>query len=134
MSLYDSLKDMAHTLKDKKQRELYEQLIDLGAQALELQHEAHRLAVENSELKKQDQIEKQIVRHKEPYLTLKYDGERIMYCTRCWDYEKKLVQVKCLDSVTYRCLQCNNTGIYEEVRTPATIQPVNTKRVFIFVK
>jgi regulator of replication initiation timing len=134
MSLYDNLKEMAHTLKDKKQRELYEQLIDLGAQALELQHEVHRLTVENTELRTNHQIENQIERHKEPYLTLRYDSERIIYCARCWDYEKKLVQVKCLDSVTYRCMQCNNTGIYEEVRKQTNLQPVNTKRVFIFVK
>jgi len=134
MSLYDSLKEVAQTLKDTQPRELYEQLIDLGAQALELQHEVHRLTVENAELRKNEQIEKQIIRHKEPYLTLKYDSERIMYCARCWDYEKKLVQVKCVDAITYRCLQCNNTGIYEEVRTSTATQPAHTKRVFIFVK
>ena len=134
MSLYDSLKDMAQTLKEEKQREHYEQLIDLGAQALELQHEVHRLTVENAELRKNEQIRNQIIRHKEPYLTLKYDGERIMYCARCWDYEQKLVQVKCVDAVTFRCIQCNNTGVYEEIRTKTAIQPAHTKRVFIFVK
>jgi regulator of replication initiation timing len=66
MSLYNSLKEMAHTLKDEQQRELYEQLIDLSAQALELQHEVYRLAVENSELKKNRPIEKQSLRKKEP--------------------------------------------------------------------
>ena len=134
MSLYDSLKDMAYTLRGEKQRELYEQLVDLGAQALELQHEVHRLTVENEALKKKNLIENQIERHKETYLTLRYDSERILYCTRCWDYEKKLVQVKCLDSVTFRCIQCNNTGIYEEIRTQTNLTPVNSKRVFIFVK
>ena len=134
MSLYDSLKDIAHALKEEKHRELYEQLIDLGAQALELQHEIHRITAENEELKKQKQIENQIIRHKELYLTLRYDNERILYCARCWDYEKKLVQVKCLDAVTYRCIQCHNTGVYEEIKTQTTRTPVHTKRVFIFVK
>jgi len=134
MSLYDSLKEIAHTLKDEKQRELYEQLIDLGAQALELQHEVHSLTVENEELKQKNLIENQIERHKELYLTLRYDSERILYCARCWDYEKKLIQVKCLDMATYRCIQCNNTGNYEEIRTTTNLTPVNTKRVFIFVK
>jgi regulator of replication initiation timing len=66
MSLYNSLKEMAYSQKREGQTELYEQLIDLSAQALELQHEAHRLAVENSELKKNNPIDKQIVRRKEP--------------------------------------------------------------------
>jgi uncharacterized metal-binding protein YceD (DUF177 family) len=134
MSLYDSLKEIAHTLRDEKQRELYEQLIDLGAQALELQHEVHRLTVENEEFKKNKLIENQIERHKEPYLTLRYDSERIMYCARCWDCEKKLVQVKCLDAVTYKCMQCINRGVYEEVRKPTNLPRTQSQRVVIFVK
>jgi hypothetical protein len=121
-------------LKDEKQRELYEQLIDLGAQALELQHEVHRLTVENDELKKKNLLESQIERHKEPYLTLRYDSERIIYCARCWDYEKKLVQVKCSDTATYRCTQCNNKGTFEEVRKPTNLPRSPSQRVVIFVK
>ena len=134
MSLYDSLKEIACTLKKEKQRELYEQLIDLGAQVLELQHEEHRLRSENEELRKNNQIENQIERHKEPYLTLRYDSDKIMYCARCWDYEKKLVQVKCMDAVTYRCTQCSNQGVYEEVKKQGNLPRTRTQRVFIFVK
>ena len=134
MDLYDNLKEIAHALKGDEQRELYEQLIDLSAQALALQHEVYRLTVENAEIRKNNQIENQIQRHKEPYITLRYDNEQILYCARCWDYEKKLVQVKCLDSGTYRCMQCNNTGRYDESRIQRTISPVNTKRVVLFIK
>ena len=134
MSLYNSLKEMAHALKDEKQMKLYEQLIDLSAQALELQHEVHRLTSESENLKRNKHIESQIERHKEPYLTLRYDSERILYCARCWDYEKKLVQVKCIDAVTYRCMQCNNMGVYEERKKPNNLSHTNTQRVVIFVR
>ena len=134
MSLYNSLKEIACTLKEEKQRVLYEQLVDLSAQALELQHEVHRLTVENTNLRKNNQIEHQIQRHKEPYLTLRYDSERILYCARCWDYEQKLIQVKCLGSGNYRCIQCNNSGIYEEGIKQSVKLRNNTQRVVLFVK
>ncbi|MDR0794828.1 MAG: hypothetical protein LBE79_02060 [Tannerella sp.] len=134
MSLYNSLKEVSHTLKDDKQSGLYEQLVDLSAQALELQQEVHRLTVENANLRKNSQIENQIQRHKEPYLTLRYDNERILYCARCWDYEQKLVQVKCMESGDYRCMQCNNTGSYEDIFKPNTKLRANTQRVVLFVK
>ena len=113
MGLYEGIKDVAKVIQQADNIELYRQLIDLSAQALDMQNEISRLSIENAELKKLRDIENQIKRHNEPYITLNDDDSQILYCSRCWDYEKKLIQVKCYDTGSFKCTHCDNNGIFD---------------------
>ena len=113
MGLYEGIKDVAKIVQQADNIELYRQLIDLSAQALELQSEISRLSAENVELKKLRDIENRIERHSEPYVTLKDDSNQILFCSHCWDYEQKLIQVKYYDSGEFRCIHCKNEGTYD---------------------
>lgn len=102
--------------------ELNKQLIELSSQALDMQNEISRLTAENAELKKCRDIETRIERHSEPYVTLKDDSKQTLFCSHCWDYEQKLIQVRCHDSGTFKCTHCENHGIYDSAKHDAGIQ------------
>lgn len=112
MGLYEGIKDVAKVIQQADNVELYKQLIDLSSQALELQNEISRISAENAELKKMRDVESRIVRHSEPYVTLKDDCKQILFCSHCWDYEQKLIQVKLYDSGKFKCIHCKNDGTY----------------------
>lgn len=91
MGLYEGIKDIANIAQKADNIELYKQLLDLGAQALEMQDEIRKLKEENEELKKANDLESRIIMHKENYITLKDDAEEIHYCPNCWGLNHKLI-------------------------------------------
>ena len=56
MGLYEGIKDVAKVVQQADNIELYRQLVDLSAQALEMQNEINRLTAENTELRKKDPV------------------------------------------------------------------------------
>jgi len=103
MGLYEGIKDAIGLAQKADNADLIKQLLDLGAQALEMQDEIRKLKEENAELKKRNDLESRIIRHKDSFLTLRGDNEEIEYCPICWGYEGKLIQV--YDSFCERCLE-----------------------------
>ena len=102
MSFYDAFKDVLNMAQKADNIDLYRQLLDLSAQALELQTENARLKEENAQLKKNKIDEERLVRHKQPYLTMRDDDQQIKYCSVCWDTSRKLIQMKeMVESATY---------------------------------
>lgn len=64
MGLYERIKDVAKSIQKTGNTELYGQLIELGAEALDMQNEIISLSAENAELKKAKDIENRIERHR----------------------------------------------------------------------
>ena len=103
MGLYEGIKDIANIAQKADNIELYKQLLDLGAQALDMQNQIRALKEENAELKKEKNLESRIVRHmtkkvddfnrEHPYITLVDDEQNIRYCALCWGRDKKLIQL-----------------------------------------
>ena len=112
MSLYDGIKDVAKIVQQADNIELYRQLLDLGAQALDLQAENARLRNELLEMKKEKEIESRIERHQQPYLTLIDDAPHLKYCATCWDRDRKLIQMRevteHMSTGSWTKLSCNN--------------------------
>ena len=73
MGLYESIKDVAKVVQQADNIELYRQLVDLSAQALDMQSEINRLTAENTELRKKQDLEAAIVRHNGLYVTIEND-------------------------------------------------------------
>lgn len=59
MGLYEGIKDVAKVVQQADNIELYRQLVDLSAQALDMQSEIKRLTAENTELRKKQDLEAQ---------------------------------------------------------------------------
>ena len=114
MVLYDGIKDVAKIVQKADNIELYQKLLDLGAQALDMQEEIIRLKEENKSLKNINSIRQKVIRHEsgvasgEPYITLHDDDLEIKYCARCFEVHGKLIQMDSYND----CPQC----IIERVR------------------
>jgi hypothetical protein len=112
MGLYEGIKDVAKVVQQADNIELYRQLVELSAQALDMQNEINRLTTENTELRKKQELESKIVRHNGLYVTLEGD-DNILYCSHCWDSERKLIQMF-TENGKYRCPHCNIEGVYDQ--------------------
>ena len=93
MSFYDAFKDALNVAQKADNLELYRQLLDLSAQALDMQEEIDRIKKENQKLIAELKISRKIIRHQEGYITLSDDEDRIPYCSVCYGNMGKLVQV-----------------------------------------
>lgn len=111
MELYEGIKNIAKAVQHTENDDLYTQLIELSAQALDMENELTHLRSENAKLIKEK--ENCIERHDELYITLKGDADKTLYCSHCWDHEHHLVQVKCYDSGSFKCAHCANNGVYD---------------------
>ena len=113
MGLYEGLKDVANLVQKADNIGIYKQLLDLSAQALEMQNRISELTAENKALKDQQDLSNRIERHKEPYITLKDDEQQILYCSHCWDADRKLIQVETNGEGVYDCPHCKYEGYYD---------------------
>ena len=93
MGFYDAFKDVVKLAQKADNLELYRQLLDLSAQALDLQEENIKLKEEIYNLSKEKEVERHIVRHDQPFITLDDDEQNLPYCAVCWTKEKKLYQM-----------------------------------------
>lgn len=103
MKLLDGIKSISSIVKQYNDLELNQKIIDLTQQALDLVNENLRLTAENEEIRKLNDLESKIIRHKEGYITLRDDQQEIHYCTTCWGNEGKLIQLTDDD----RCFICD---------------------------
>lgn len=113
MGLYDAFKDVISVAQKADNIELYRQLLDLRAQALDLQENLAKAKAENAELKKKKDLANEIVRHEEPCITLKSDGQKLYYCSHCWDSQQLLIQISCHPDGTFDCPHCKAKGNYD---------------------
>ena len=122
MGLYEALKDAVSIAQKADNIDLYRKLLDLSAQALEMQSEIAKLKEENTELKKRRVLSDEIVRHKEPCITLKNDADKLYYCSHCWDSQQLLIQLNCHQNGTFECPHCKAKGNYDdEIKKQADI-------------
>ena len=113
MSLYDGIKDVARVVQKADNIELYQKLLDLSSQALDMQAEIERLNAENRQLRNNLAVQVQIIRHDEPYLTLEGKPIEEMYCATCYGKDGKLIQVRKLYNGSFECPLCKTTGVYD---------------------
>lgn len=116
MGLYEGIKDVANLVQKADNIGLYKQLLDLSAQALDLQNKISELTTENKTLKEQQDLSNRIERHKEPYITLKGDEQPILYCSHCWDADRKLIQGECDINGHFYCPECKYRFVYDRER------------------
>lgn len=111
MGIYEGIKDVAKVVQQADNVDLYKKLLDLSAQALDMQDELSRLRTENEELRKQQDLVRKVVRHKSPYITLSGEPNNICYCATCWGKSHKLIQMLVIDDDDikhFRCHNCDN--------------------------
>lgn len=79
-----------------------------------IEAEIEKLRTENAALKKEKDYSEIIIRHPDPVITLNNDANNLFYCARCWDSDKKLIQLTVdLEDHSYRCQQCQAHGFMD---------------------
>jgi regulator of replication initiation timing len=98
MGILDNAKQVAKAVEEIHNLELYQRVLGLHSDIIELVEENNRLRNENSELKTQKDISSRLrllsntLVH--AYFLRKEDGgqEDGPFCTTCWDIDRKLVR------------------------------------------
>lgn len=111
MAIYEFIKDAINIAQQADNIELYKKLLEIGQMALDLQNENTELKKRIDILSKERQFEADIVRHIEPYYTLKSDGEgaTIFYCATCYGREKTRIQMYYDGESLLSCPACNTS-------------------------
>lgn len=113
--LSSGIRSVADIVKKADNLELYSMLIDLQAKAIELQEENQSLRTQLNERMRIDALRSRVIRHPQPYITLKNDANELFYCAHCWDSKEKLIQVNTESkSGEFTCPSCKNTGVYDQ--------------------
>ena len=120
MGLYEAVKDVAKLAQQADNIDLYRRLLDLSAQALDMQDEISKLKEENARLKRKQDLSSSIQRHKESFITLEGEEPMLRYCSHCWDADEKLVQLLCdEDTGSFECPHCKVQGVYDKATNDA---------------
>ena len=123
MAIYDFIKDALTIAQQADNVDLYKKLLEIGRMALELQNENAELKKKIEEYAQAQKFEEDIVRHTEPYYTLKSEGEEsdIYYCATCFGKENKKIQMVYMDGYKLWCPACKTSLHKTKGRTVQTI-------------
>lgn len=113
MGWYEAIKDGINAAQKADNIPLVNNLIEAQKQILDLINENNKLKIENSELKAKKNLTDKIERHKDAYITLKGDSQKLIYCSNCFDTNQKLIQAQTNEDGTYWCPSCKQMGYYD---------------------
>lgn len=123
MGWYEAIKDGIIVAQKADNIPLVSELIDAQKQILDLVQENQKLKEENEKLLKKQDISQQVERHKDAYITLKNDTQKLIYCSNCWDTKQQLVQAQTDENGHYECPGCKTFGYYDKAKFDSQIAP-----------
>lgn len=94
MEIIDTIKEVIKVAQKADNVEIIQQLLTVQAEALELQQKNIELQNKINELERDKEIEAKIIRHQDPYMTLKDDPQNLPYCATCWSTKHQLIQLQ----------------------------------------
>lgn len=113
MGWYEALKDGISVAQKADNLQLVRDLLEAQQQIFDLVNENNQLKEEIKRLNEVGDIEENIERHKDAYITLKNDSEKLIYCSCCWDTKKVLIQGQIVNTGKYQCPSCKTTAYYD---------------------
>jgi len=92
MSIIDNLGKVIKVLQKAGQIDVINTLIEAQQYILELQSQFFSIQKQNEELKNIKELENDVVKHKEGYITLKSEeSQGLQYCGICWAKYRQLI-------------------------------------------
>ncbi len=114
MGWYDALKDAITVAQKADNIELTRQLLDAQRELLDMQAENNRLRGEIFELRSKEADAEGLHFDKNSYWkTMPAGAADGPFCSRCWDFDKKLVRLKTSTKYVPVCPNCKN--YFEEI-------------------
>ncbi len=114
MGWYEAIKDGIVVAQKADNIPLVSELIEAQKQILDLVQENQKLKEENQKLLKKQEISNKIERHKDAYITLKDDEQKLIFCSNCWDSKQQLIQAQIDENGHYECPSCKVFGYYDK--------------------
>lgn len=114
MGWYEAIKDGIVVAQKADNIPLVSELIEAQKQILDLVQENQKLKEENKKLLKKQEISNKIERHKDAYITLKDDEQKLIFCSNCWDSKQQLIQAQIDENGYYECPSCKVFGYYDK--------------------
>lgn len=111
MKTLDAIKDIVVFIQKTDNIEMVNKIIDIQSIIIEMQNELLSLREENDFLKKNKAMEEQIIRYPNDTVVALKGKAEIKFCSRCWDDERKLIQVW-KDETYYKCPKCKNADYF----------------------
>jgi len=128
MSIIDDIKSVAKTIQQAGNIELYQKILDLQGQALEVVEESSKLRDENRELKEKLQIKENLKHERNSYWLDSGGKQDGPFCSRCWDVDKNLVRLHPGGNPAY--YHCPNCKAGSVLVKPELDPPVRTQRYY----
>jgi hypothetical protein len=125
MAVFDELKSIAKVLQEAGKIELYQKILDVQQQLLEMQNTIFELNSENKVLKETMETQETLVFERNAYWIVKDQTKDGPFCSRCWDDQKKTIRLLPLGNPAYySCKNCENKSIlvYPEKDRPSKIK------------
>lgn len=116
MSIIDNIKSLASVLQKADNIELYRKILDLQVEAMDLVEQNNNLKQEIRELKEKQNVQNGLVFKRNKYWISEEQALKGPYCTRCWDVEKLLVNLKDIRNGYYDCPNCRMTVENEDFK------------------
>lgn len=114
MNFLEVVKDAVKIAQKCGNIELYKQLLDLSAMAIDIQNENSILRQENAELKRTRDMENDIEYHMDAYVSRKTDSSPIKYCVACWASKRSLVTLQWDGTYQHICPLCKAKIVIRE--------------------
>ena len=107
MGILDNAKEIANSVHEIKNLELYARVLSLHSDIIQLVEDNNRLRAENGELNKKLQLREKMA-FKEPFYF--QDGDETPYCPSCWETKSFAIHVVFFvdreDATYWHCPSC----------------------------
>lgn len=111
MNILNTLKDVMSFIQKSDNIDMVQKVIDIQLQIMDMQEKIFKLQEENKKLKSIEKIKKNIVRHENDNVLHLKENDKILYCSKCWDDEQKLIQVAKTNE-KYQCPKCKDIKFF----------------------
>ena len=110
MSVLETVKDVANTIRQIDNIDLYRKILDLQGEVMRLVEENGDLRRENTSLKDLLVVKDSLTFSRDCYWVSKATGtSEGPFCSACWDVRRELVRmIKCLDVKYSQCPVCKH--------------------------
>jgi len=93
VSIIDDIKSIAKTIQQVDNIELYQKILNVEAEALEVIEDNSKLRDENRELKEKLKIKENLKYENNAYWLESESKKDGPFCSCCWDVDKNLVRI-----------------------------------------
>jgi hypothetical protein len=109
MGVVETVKDIALLVQKADNIELYQKILEMQAQIMAMLEENYELKIDLRALREAHSLQQSLVFKDNMYWKSNLSGEREAFCSRCWDYETKLVHLQNLPDGAMYCPGCKRS-------------------------